>query len=102
MGCLDPDFLKKLKTPKNHGDKLPTTIKEEMKQMGIDPALCDFIHKLYLQIISNKDGGKSVLSANGLVEQVTNGHIKIPNNVAEANARLSDCIDIVLSYYLLT
>ena len=95
MECIDPNFLKRLKKPKDYGDKLPLIINKEMKEMGIDPDLCDFVYKLYFQIISDKDGRKSALNANGFVEQVKTGKIKIPNNVAEANARLSDCIKIV-------
>ena len=54
MACLDADFLKRLKKPKDHGDKLPLTINKEMKEMGIDPDLCDIVHTIYLKIITDK------------------------------------------------
>ena len=34
MECIDPNFLKRLKKPKDYGDKLPLIINKEMKEMS--------------------------------------------------------------------
>ena len=97
MACLSQEFLKRLKKPKEQGDKLPLILKKEMETMGIDPDLCNFVHKLYLHLVSEQNRKRPTLSAHDLAVQVNTSHIKIPNNIDEANERFSDCIDIVNS-----
>ena len=97
MACLSQEFLKRLKKPKEQGDKLPLILKKEMETMGIDPDLCNFVHKLYLHIVSEQNRKRPTLSAHDLAVKVKTGHIKIPNDIDEANERFSDCIDIVNS-----
>ena len=97
MACLSQEFLKRLKNPQEQGDKLPLILKREMETMGIDPDLCDFVHKLFLHIVSEQNRKRPTLSAHDLAVQVETGNIKIPNNIDEANENFLDCVDIVNS-----